>query len=243
MTAQITPPPASQQTSPMKRAGQLVAHLSVLHQIRDLRQLMLLQFVMSGRQDQAALFRREGDGVTLSVIGSQPALTGPELTHRSGNVPAEALFSQLQTLSGIQGDDVAFSAGQITQLISARTAVIEEGDDLAKLDEALSAMVSRGLPDEHQTEAHPSQAQATGQHQTPPAERHTHADDTHADDALVSADRPEPVPAEADLHLSAAEASTDENGAPLPETAADTDADEIAESAQASGRRGTRRTG
>ncbi len=68
-------------TTPMKRAGQLIAHLDILHQIHDVRQLLLLQHAMRERQDQVALFRREPGTsdqpahgtVTLQLIGRSPA--------------------------------------------------------------------------------------------------------------------------------------------------------------------------
>lgn len=51
-------------TTPMKRAGQLVAHLEIPHQISDVRQLSLLQLAMRERQDQVALFKRQEGAVT-----------------------------------------------------------------------------------------------------------------------------------------------------------------------------------
>ncbi len=130
-------------TTPMKRAGQLVAHLGTLLQIRDARQLMLLQLSMRERQDQVALFKRQGDDVTLSLIGAQLAAPTAELTHRAGTAPASALLEQLQAISGIRGDDVAFSSGQIAEMITAQTRQIEASDGLARLDTALLALVGR----------------------------------------------------------------------------------------------------
>ena len=133
----------AQTTTPMKRAGQLIAHLGVLHQISDVRQLLLLQLVMRDRQDQAALFRRSEQDVTLNLIGVQAPLNSTMLTHRAGTVSAVVLLDQLQALSGIQGNDVAFSSGQINDLITTRTQAIEQSDELARLDAALSVMINR----------------------------------------------------------------------------------------------------
>ena len=130
-------------TTPMKRAGQLVAHLGTLLQIRDARQLMLLQLSMRERQDQVALFKRQDEGVTLSLIGAQLAAPTGELTHRAGTAPASALLEQLQAISGIRGDDVAFSSGQIAEMITAQTRQIEASEGLARLDAALLALVGR----------------------------------------------------------------------------------------------------
>ncbi|WP_407540407.1 hypothetical protein Q0M94_03125 [Deinococcus radiomollis] len=141
-------------TTPMKRAGQLVAHLDTLLQIRDARQLMLLQLSMRERQDQVALFKRQGEGVTLSLIGAQLAAPTSELTHRAGTASASALLEQLQGISGIRGDDVAFSSGQIAEMITAQTRQIEASDGLARLDAALLALVGR-LEQEVQAETEP----------------------------------------------------------------------------------------
>ena len=130
-------------TTPMKRAGQLVAHLGTLLQIRDARQLLLLQLSMRERQDQVALFRRQGAEVTLSLIGAQLAAPTGELTHRAGTAPASALLEQLQAISGIRGDDVAFSSGQIAEMITVQTRQIEASEGLARLDAALLALVGR----------------------------------------------------------------------------------------------------
>ena len=130
-------------TTAMKRAGQLVAHLETLHQISDVRQLLLLQLAMRERQDQVALFRRQEGAVTLSMIGVQPATPTEELNHRAGNAPAAALLNQLQQISGIRGDDVAFSGGQIAEMIAVQTGKIEASEGLAKLDAALLALVGK----------------------------------------------------------------------------------------------------
>ena len=130
-------------TTPMKRAGQLIAHLDILHQIRDVRQLLLLQLSMRERQDQVALFRRQEGVVTLSLIGQQPGLPTEMLSHRAGSVAASVLLEQLQTASGIRGDDVAFSAGQIGALVDTETVKIEQSEGLARLDAALLGLVNR----------------------------------------------------------------------------------------------------
>ncbi|WP_407569212.1 hypothetical protein [Deinococcus altitudinis] len=142
-------------TTAMKRAGQLVAHLETLHQISDVRQLLLLQLAMRERQDQVALFRRQEGSVTLSMIGVQPAAPTEELSHRAGNAPAAALLNQLQQISGIRGDDVAFSGGQIAEIITAQTQKIEASEGLAKLDAALLALAGKL---ESQSEAAPAPA-------------------------------------------------------------------------------------
>ena len=146
-------------TTPMKRAGQLVAHLDTLLQIRDARQLMLLQLSMRERQDQVALFKRQGEGVTLSLIGAQLAAPTGELTHRAGTAPASALLEQLQAISGIRGDDVAFSSGQIAEMITAQTRQIEASEGLARLDAALLALVGRL---EQEVQAEQSETEAVG---------------------------------------------------------------------------------
>ncbi len=130
-------------TTAMKRAGQLVAHLEILHQISDVRQLLLLQLAMRERQDQVALFKRQEGAVTLSLIGAQPAVPTEELSHRAGNAQAAALLNQLQQISGIRGDDVAFSGGQIAEMIAAQTGKIEASEGLVKLDAALLALVGK----------------------------------------------------------------------------------------------------
>lgn len=130
-------------TTAMKRAGQLVAHLGILHQISDVRQLLLLQLSMRERQDQVVLFKRQGGAATLSLIGAQPSTPTAELTHRAGNASAGALFDQLQAISGISGDDVAFSGGQIAEMIAAQTQKIEASEALAKLDAALLSLVGK----------------------------------------------------------------------------------------------------
>jgi len=130
-------------TTAMKRAGQLVAHLGILHQISDVRQLLLLQLSMRERQDQVVLFKRQGGAATLSLIGSQPSTPTAELNHRAGNASAGALFDQLQAISGISGDDVAFSGGQIAEMIAAQTQKIEASDALARLDAALLSLVGK----------------------------------------------------------------------------------------------------
>jgi hypothetical protein len=130
-------------TTAMKRAGQLVAHLDILNQIHDVRQLLLLQLSMRERQDQVALFKRQEGAVTLSLIGAQLSTPTEELSHRAGNAPASALFGQLQEISGIRGDDVAFSGGQIAEMIAAQTGKIEASEGLARLDAALLSLVSK----------------------------------------------------------------------------------------------------
>jgi hypothetical protein len=138
-------------TTPMKRAGQLIAHLETLYQIRDVRQLLLLQLSMRERQDQAVLFRRQGEQVTLSLIGTQLSPHNDTLNHRAGNVSAAVLLGQLQALSGIAGDDVAFSSGQIAGLVDHETSRIEQSDGLAKLDAVLTGLAPK-LELEPQTE-------------------------------------------------------------------------------------------
>jgi len=130
-------------TTPMKRAGQLIAHLDTLHQIRDVRQLLLLQLVMRERQDQVALFKRHEGAATLSLIGAQLSPPSEQLSHRAGNVSAAELLGQLQTASGIVGDEVAFSSGQIAAIVDAETLKIEQSDGLARLDAALLGLVSK----------------------------------------------------------------------------------------------------
>jgi hypothetical protein len=130
-------------TTPMKRAGQLIAHLDTLYQIRDVRQLLLLQLSMRERQDQAVLFKRQGGQVTLSLIGTQLSPHSETLQHRAGSVSAAVLLSQLQALSGIAGDDVAFSSGQIAGLVDAETSRIEQSDGLARLDAVLMSLASK----------------------------------------------------------------------------------------------------
>ena len=130
-------------TTPMKRAGQLIAHLDTLHQIRDVRQLLLLQLSMRERQDQVALFKRHEGTVTLSLIGSQVSSPSEQVSHRAGNVSAATLLHQLQNASGIKGDDVAFSAGQISAIVDAETQQIEQSDGLARLDAALLGLVGK----------------------------------------------------------------------------------------------------
>ncbi|GGJ89120.1 hypothetical protein [Deinococcus aquiradiocola] len=203
-------------TTPMKRAGQLIAHLDILHQIHDVRQLLLLQHAMRERQDQVALFRREpgtpdqpAQGtVTLQLIGTQPGTATDTLHHRAGSVPAARLLDQLQQVSGIPGNDVAFSAGQIHDLVDAETQRIETSDALARLDAALQALVTR--MDAQQTE--PPQDAPTQATDTAPASgqdtaaQHVSTHDTpeqlHDTDAatLASDDRTTPpdAPTETD---------------------------------------------
>ncbi len=130
-------------TTPMKRAGQLIAHLDTLYQIRDVRQLLLLQLVMRERQDQVALFKRHEGAATLSLIGAQLSPPSDQLSHRAGNVSATVLLGQLQAASGIVGDEVAFSSGQITAIVDAETLKIEQSDGLARLDTALLGLASK----------------------------------------------------------------------------------------------------
>ena len=130
-------------TTPMKRAGQLIAHLDTLHQIRDVRQLLLLQLVMRERQDQVALFKRYEGAATLSLIGAQLSPPSDQLSHRAGNVSAAVLLSQVQAASGIAGDEVAFSSGQIAAIVDAETQRIEQSDGLARLDAALLSLASK----------------------------------------------------------------------------------------------------
>lgn len=130
-------------TTPMKRAGQLIAHLETLHQIRDVRQLLLLQLVMRERQDQVALFKRQGEEATLSLIGAQLSPPSEQLSHRAGNVSAAVLLGQVQAASGIAGDEVAFSSGQIAAIVDAETQRIEQSDGLARLDAALLGLVGK----------------------------------------------------------------------------------------------------
>ena len=130
-------------TTPMKRAGQLIAHLETLHQIRDVRQLLLLQLSMRERQDQVALFKRHEGAATLSLIGAHLSSPSEQLSHRAGNVSAAELLSQLQTASGIVGDEVAFGSGQIAAIVDAETLTIEQSDGLARLDAALLGLVSK----------------------------------------------------------------------------------------------------
>ncbi|WP_424950553.1 hypothetical protein [Deinococcus sp.] len=147
-------------TTPMKRAGLLALHLDILHQISDVRQLLLLQLAMRERQDQVALFRRQEGAVTLSLIGAQLSTPTEELSHRAGNASAAALLGQLQQISGIRGDDVAFSGGQIHEMIAAQTRRIEASEGLAKLDAALLGLVGR-LEQELGQEAGEPQSSAT----------------------------------------------------------------------------------
>ncbi|MGY2894670.1 hypothetical protein [Deinococcus sp. UYEF24] len=165
-------------TTAMKRAGQLVAHLETLHQISDVRQLLLLQLAMRERQDQVALFRRQEGAVTLSMIGVQPAAPTEELSHRAGNAPAAALLNQLQQISGIRGDDVAFSGGQIAEMIAVQTGKIEASEGLAKLDAALLALVGKL---ESQSEAVPA----------PTVQEATPVSDEAAPDSLAAESAPE----------------------------------------------------
>lgn len=130
-------------TTLMKRAGQLIAHLETLHQTRDVRQLLLLQFLMRERQDQVALFKRHEGAATLSLIGAHLSSPSEQLSHRAGNVSAAELLSQLQTASGIVGDEVAFGSGQIAAIVDAETLTIEQSDGLARLDAALLGLVSK----------------------------------------------------------------------------------------------------
>lgn len=130
-------------TTPMKRAGQLIAHLETLHQIQDVRQLLLLQFLMRERQDQVALFSRQEETVTLSLIGAQLSPPVEQLSHRAGNVSAAALLSQLQAASGILGNEVAFSSGQLGAIVDAETLKIEGSEGLARLDAALLGLVGK----------------------------------------------------------------------------------------------------
>ena len=130
-------------TTPMKRAGQLIAHLDTLHQIRDVRQLLLLQLSMRERQDQVALFKRHEGAATLSLIGAQLSPPSDQLSHRAGNVSAAVLLDQLQAASSIVGDEVAFSSGQIAAIVDAETLKIEQSDGLARLDAALLSLVGK----------------------------------------------------------------------------------------------------
>lgn len=156
-------------TTPMKRAGLLVAHLDTLLQIRDVRQLLLLQLSMRERQDQVALFKRQGEAVTLSLIGAQLAAPTSDLVHRAGTAPAAALLDQLQGISGIRGDDVAFSSGQIAEMITAQTRMIEASEGLARLDAALLGLVGR-LEQDLQTESGMPEAAAPAGADGSPAE-------------------------------------------------------------------------
>ena len=56
---------------------------------------------------------------------------------------AAELLGQLQTASGIVGDEVAFSSGQIAAIVDAETLMIEQSDGLARLDAALLGLVSK----------------------------------------------------------------------------------------------------
>lgn len=171
-------------TTPMKRAGQLIAHLDTLHQIRDVRQLLLLQLVMRERQDQVALFRRQSEGATLSLIGAQVSLPDEQLSHRAGNVSAAVLLGQLQAASGIAGDEVAFSSGQIAAIVDAETQKIEQSEGLARLDAALLSLASK-LEQQEMNDLQPAAAvKATA------PESHETAE------ASGSASEPEPRPAE-----------------------------------------------
>ena len=169
-------------TTPMKRAGQLIAHLETLHQIRDVRQLLLLQLVMRERQDQVALFKRHEGAATLSLIGAQLSPPSDQLSHRAGNVSVGVLLDQLQAASGIAGDEVAFSSGQIAAIVDAETLKIEHSDGLARLDAALLGLVGK-LEQQETGDAPPAAAIIT----TAPESQET---------AEVSGSEPEPELAE-----------------------------------------------
>ena len=171
-------------TTPMKRAGQLIAHLDTLHQIRDVRQLLLLQLVMRERQDQVALFKRHEGAATLSLIGAQLSPPSEQLSHRAGNVSAAVLLDQLQAASGIAGDEVAFSSGQITAIVDAETLKIEQSDGLARLDAALLSLVGK-LEQQEVSDAQPAAATVA-----------THPESQETAEASESAAEPEPELAE-----------------------------------------------
>ena len=56
---------------------------------------------------------------------------------------AAELLGQLQAASGIVGDEVAFSSGQIAAIVDAETLKIEQSEGLARLDAALLGLVGR----------------------------------------------------------------------------------------------------
>jgi len=180
----------------MKRAGQLVAHLGVLHEIGELRKLLLLQLSMRERQDQVALFRRQADAVTVSLVGAQMLAPAAEIAHRAGTVSASDLLGQLQGISGVTGDDVAFSAGQISEVIARRTSEIEASESLSKLDAALNTIAGTLRP--------PPEAAPVPQVQTPQAQ---------AQPAQETAAAPEQAP-----QASASAPSFPEGDVPGPET-------------------------
>ncbi|MFC4426811.1 multidrug DMT transporter [Deinococcus navajonensis] len=118
----------------LKKAGAMLAHLDLFHQMRDLRGLLQLAAHMEERGDRVTLISPETITLVGAEMSAQPALT----TSKGASIEAQTAYRVLQGLKGHDAPEYAVTREELGALNARAVADLESSDALRAFADTLT---------------------------------------------------------------------------------------------------------
>ncbi|CAM3298551.1 hypothetical protein DESA109040_07200 [Deinococcus saxicola] len=144
----------------LKKAGAMLAHLDLFHQMLDLRGLLQLAAHMEERGDRVTLI----SGETITLIGAEMLSDAGVTTGKGARIEAATAYRVLQGLKGHDAPEYAVTREELGALNARAVSELEGGDALKAFGDTLARISAAPA-------AAPAPAQAPQPEASAPAER------------------------------------------------------------------------
>ncbi|GGO18916.1 multidrug DMT transporter [Deinococcus humi] len=124
----------------LKKAGAMLAHLDLFHQMLDLRGLLQLAAHMEERGDRVTLI----SGETITLIGAEMLSDAGVTTGKGARIEAATAYRVLQGLKGHDAPEYAVTREELGALNARAVSELEGGDALRAFADTLARIGAAG---------------------------------------------------------------------------------------------------
>ncbi|QLG11506.1 multidrug DMT transporter [Deinococcus sp. D7000] len=124
----------------LKKAGAMLAHLDLFHQMLDLRGLLQLAAHMEERGDRVTLI----SGESITLIGAEMLSDAGITTGKGARIEAATAYRVLQGLKGHDAPEYAVTREELGALNARAVAELEGGDALRAFADTLTRIGAGG---------------------------------------------------------------------------------------------------
>lgn len=135
----------------LKKAGAMLQHLDLFHQMLDLRGLLQLAAHMEERGDRVTLISAE----QITLMGKETNSEASVTTSKGATIDAATAYRVLQTLKGYEAAEYAVNREELGALNARAVAELESGDALRAFEATLARIAAAPT-----AQAAPAQAEA-----------------------------------------------------------------------------------
>lgn len=122
----------------LKKAGAMLQHLDLFHQMLDLRGLLQLAAHMEERGDRVTLISAE----QITLMGQQTNSEASVTTSKGATIEAATAYRVLQNLKGYEAAEYAVNREELGALNARAVAELESGDALRAFEATLARIAA-----------------------------------------------------------------------------------------------------